>query len=189
MLIYQYSTYTNPQKLNTVAYDSCLHLYTVTVFHQHAHTVLVFHYYVSLFFSLFLFSFFLFFTIIPFTQFSSYYHTVYLSFSIENLQFFSQELVVSFLKGSQIILTQDGNLPKFVQIASLHSELVAISSEGKLYQWRWKDITPYSGDPALSGSAHHPRSRVLGLMEEKVVAVSACSVRASVLTASGKVFK
>ncbi len=35
---------------------------------------------------------------------------------------------------------------KFVKIAALHSELVAVSSSGHLYQWRWCDMTPFRGD-------------------------------------------
>jgi E3 ubiquitin-protein ligase EDD1 len=33
--------------------------------------------------------------------------------------------------------------PRFVQIAALYSELIAISSTGQLYQWRWSDTEPY----------------------------------------------
>lgn len=33
--------------------------------------------------------------------------------------------------------------PKFVQIATLYSELIALSSTGQLYQWRWGDPEPY----------------------------------------------
>ena len=35
---------------------------------------------------------------------------------------------------------------RFVKIAVLHSELVAVSSNGHLYQWRWCDMTPFRGD-------------------------------------------
>ena len=35
-------------------------------------------------------------------------------------------------------------LPKFSHIAALHSELVAVSVTGQLYQWRWQDKEPYS---------------------------------------------
>ena len=35
---------------------------------------------------------------------------------------------------------------RFVKIAALHSELVAVSSSGHLYQWRWCDMTPFRGD-------------------------------------------
>ena len=32
---------------------------------------------------------------------------------------------------------------KFVQIAAMHNELVAVSEKGHLYQWKWSDITPH----------------------------------------------
>lgn len=32
---------------------------------------------------------------------------------------------------------------KFVQIASLHSELIGLSSSGQLHQWRWIDPEPF----------------------------------------------
>ena len=35
---------------------------------------------------------------------------------------------------------------KFVKIAVLHSELIALSDKGHLYQWRWCDMTPFRGD-------------------------------------------
>jgi len=34
-------------------------------------------------------------------------------------------------------------LPKFVNIVGLHSELIALSSTGQIYQWRWLDPEPY----------------------------------------------
>lgn len=33
--------------------------------------------------------------------------------------------------------------PRFAHIAALHSELVAVSTTGQLYQWRWADKEPY----------------------------------------------
>ena len=36
---------------------------------------------------------------------------------------------------------QDG--VKFVSIGALFSELVAISSKGELYQWKWSEPEPY----------------------------------------------
>jgi hypothetical protein len=33
--------------------------------------------------------------------------------------------------------------PKFVQIASLYSELIALSTNGQIFQWRWNDSEPY----------------------------------------------
>lgn len=35
------------------------------------------------------------------------------------------------------------NVPKFVNIAALYSELIALSSNGQLYQWRWADPEPF----------------------------------------------
>jgi len=32
---------------------------------------------------------------------------------------------------------------RFSHIAALHSELVAVSTTGQLYQWRWADKEPY----------------------------------------------
>lgn len=32
---------------------------------------------------------------------------------------------------------------KFVHIAQLYSELVALSSTGQLYQWKWNEPEPY----------------------------------------------
>lgn len=32
---------------------------------------------------------------------------------------------------------------RFTHIAALHSELVAISTQGQLHQWRWADAHPY----------------------------------------------
>lgn len=34
-------------------------------------------------------------------------------------------------------------LPKFVNIAALHSELITLSSSGQLYQWKWHESEPY----------------------------------------------
>lgn len=33
--------------------------------------------------------------------------------------------------------------PRFSHIAALHSELVAVSTSGQVYQWRWADKDPY----------------------------------------------
>lgn len=32
---------------------------------------------------------------------------------------------------------------KFIQIAAIHSELIALSAGGQLYQWKWEDAEPY----------------------------------------------
>ena len=66
----------------------------------------------------------------------------------------------------------------------MYSELVCVGADGKLYQWRWEDPLPYQEQDS---GVYHPRVRALGLADEKVVSVSASSIRASVLTESGKV--
>ena len=74
---------------------------------------------------------------------------------------------------------------KFTQIACMHSELIALSESGKIHQWRWCDVEPYS---CSSGAAvFHPKDTQLGLTGERVVAISACKVRASCYTESSKV--
>ncbi|XP_064212813.1 E3 ubiquitin-protein ligase hyd-like [Tribolium castaneum] len=75
--------------------------------------------------------------------------------------------------------------PKFVQIASLYSELIALSSNGQLFQWRWNDPEPYRHPENCN--IHHPKTVPLGLMGEKIVHLSACCTRCSVSTESGKV--
>lgn len=63
---------------------------------------------------------------------------------------------------------------KFVKIAALSTELVAVSDKGILYQWRWSDMTPCRHD---NPNGNHPRSAGLGLTNEKVVKISASNVR------------
>ncbi|CAL4094503.1 unnamed protein product, partial [Meganyctiphanes norvegica] len=75
--------------------------------------------------------------------------------------------------------------PRFTHIAALHSELVAVSTTGQLYQWRWADNNGYSHSDIPN--VHHPKTVPLGLVGEKVVAISAASVRCSVATESGKI--
>ncbi|XP_068992895.1 E3 ubiquitin-protein ligase UBR5 isoform X2 [Neodiprion pinetum] len=75
--------------------------------------------------------------------------------------------------------------PRFVQIAALYSELIAVSSTGQLYQWRWADPEPYKHPE--NPNVHHPKSIPLGLFGEKIVNISATAIRCSVSTESGKV--
>ncbi|XP_072562057.1 E3 ubiquitin-protein ligase UBR5 isoform X7 [Paramormyrops kingsleyae] len=74
---------------------------------------------------------------------------------------------------------------RFVSIGALYSELIALSSKGELYQWRWSEPEPYRNpqNPAI----HHPRSTSLGLANEKITLLSANSIRATVATESNKV--
>uniref|UniRef100_A0A1B6DHC7 HECT-type E3 ubiquitin transferase n=1 Tax=Clastoptera arizonana TaxID=38151 RepID=A0A1B6DHC7_9HEMI len=74
--------------------------------------------------------------------------------------------------------------PKFINIAALHSELIALSSTGQLYQWKWNESEPYRN---TERDIHHPRTVALGLIAERVVLLSATAIRCSVATESGKV--
>lgn len=42
--------------------------------------------------------------------------------------------------------------PRFCQIATLYSELIALSSNGQLYQWKWNEHEPYK-HPEVSVSS------------------------------------
>ena len=83
-----------------------------------------------------------------------------------------------------LISLQDGNFPCFTHIAAMYSELVCVGADGKLYQWKWEDPLPYQDQ---GNAVYHPRATALGLIDEKVVSLSASSIRASALTESGKV--
>ncbi|XP_067216708.1 E3 ubiquitin-protein ligase UBR5 isoform X3 [Linepithema humile] len=76
-------------------------------------------------------------------------------------------------------------VPRFVQIASLYSELIAVSASGQLYQWKWTESEPYKN--AENPNVHHPRTIPLALTTEKIVNISATAIRCSVSTESGKV--
>ncbi|CAG9834089.1 unnamed protein product [Diabrotica balteata] len=75
--------------------------------------------------------------------------------------------------------------PKFIQIATLYSELIGLSSNGQLYQWKWNEHETYKHPE--NPNIHHPKTVALGLAGEKVTQLSACSMRCSVATESGKV--
>ncbi|KAJ8960750.1 hypothetical protein NQ318_020043 [Aromia moschata] len=75
--------------------------------------------------------------------------------------------------------------PKFVQIATLYSELIALSANGQLYQWKWNEHEPYRHPD--NPNIHHPKTVALGLAGEKVAHLSACSTRCTVATETGKV--
>ncbi|KAH9388256.1 E3 ubiquitin-protein ligase ubr5 [Tyrophagus putrescentiae] len=77
---------------------------------------------------------------------------------------------------------------KFVAIASLTSELIAITAKGELCQWRWADAEPFRGQLPDGTPYWHPRAPALGLMApaEKVTLVAGSCIRATVATESGK---
>jgi E3 ubiquitin-protein ligase EDD1 len=67
----------------------------------------------------------------------------------------------------------------FTHIAALHSGLLAVTREGKLYRWAWTDNACQGGP--------HPLCDALGLTNERIASMAACSIRASFLTESGKI--
>ena len=42
-----------------------------------------------------------------------------------------------------VFLFQDGESPRFSNIGAMHSELVAVGTNGQLYSWKWSDPEPY----------------------------------------------
>ncbi|KAI5715389.1 hypothetical protein M8J77_015250 [Diaphorina citri] len=75
-------------------------------------------------------------------------------------------------------------VPEFINIASLHSELIALSASGQLYQWKWTEPEPYRHP---DGVVHHPKTIPMGLLYERVIHLSGSGVRCSVSTESNKV--
>ena len=73
---------------------------------------------------------------------------------------------------------------RFVDIAAMHTALLAIDENGLLHYFEWNNLAPYEAEP---GEHAHPRAAELGLTGESVIALDASYLRASVLTTSGKV--
>ncbi|CAH0698940.1 unnamed protein product [Spodoptera exigua] len=82
----------------------------------------------------------------------------------------------------------DSNI-RFTHIAATFSELIAISTQGQLHQWRWADAHPYQrNDASGSASAFHPRATWLGMTPgERIINISAAGIRISVLTDTGRI--
>ncbi|XP_028164187.1 E3 ubiquitin-protein ligase UBR5 isoform X5 [Ostrinia furnacalis] len=82
----------------------------------------------------------------------------------------------------------DSNI-RFTHIAATYSELVAVSTQGQLHQWRWADAHPYQrNDASGSNPTYHPRANWLGLAAgERIINISAAGIRVSVLTDAGRV--
>lgn len=74
---------------------------------------------------------------------------------------------------------------RFTQIAALHSEFIAISMKGELHQWRWADSEPYRNHE--HPSIFHPKTQALNLIYEKIVHISATSIRCTVSTENNRV--
>ena len=86
-----------------------------------------------------------------------------------------------------MFILQDGVTPSFEKIVAMHSELVCLGNDGKLYQWKWSEPEPYKSVDETGSTFHHPRTKSLSLTNESVAKLSGCSARASVVTLSGKV--
>ncbi len=83
----------------------------------------------------------------------------------------------------------------------MYSELVGISLDGRLYQWKWSSEQPFSVSINLSSISfnetqllsnnqviiNHPKTIFLQLINEKICGISTSSMRASCWTESGKV--
>lgn len=74
---------------------------------------------------------------------------------------------------------------RFVQIAALHSEFIAVSAKGELHQWRWADTEPYRHHE--NPNIFHPKTQFLNLTYEKVTHISATSIRCTVATETNRV--
>lgn len=74
---------------------------------------------------------------------------------------------------------------RFTEIASLYSEFIGVTSKGELHQWRWADVEPYRSSESVN--IFHPKTVPLSLLYEKVIHISATSIRCSVSTESGRI--
>ncbi|XP_055383009.1 E3 ubiquitin-protein ligase hyd isoform X2 [Condylostylus longicornis] len=72
---------------------------------------------------------------------------------------------------------------RFNQIVALYSEFIGVSVKGELHQWRWTDYDPYKSE---TPGIYHPKTSQLNLYE-KVVNISASTIRCSVSTENNRV--
>lgn len=97
---------------------------------------------------------------------------------------------------------KNGEPIKFIKIAGMHSELIGVSADGKLHQWKWSSENPFhlainlsSDASAMAGSGqsfdqitvNHPKTLFLQLLNEKICGLSSSTVRAACWTESGKI--
>lgn len=69
---------------------------------------------------------------------------------------------------------------------SLHSELIAVTSDGYIQQWLWEESFPFSQNN--DGGHNHKRAVDMNLTnDDKVTKIAAQNIRVSILTESGKV--
>lgn len=58
------------------------------------------------------------------------------------------------------------SLGRFTHIATLHSELIALSSSGQIYQWRWNDPEPYKHADVCTFVAHQQSNFSIDILTE-----------------------
>ncbi|XP_078331394.1 E3 ubiquitin-protein ligase UBR5-like isoform X2 [Crassostrea virginica] len=92
---------------------------------------------------------------------------------------------VNFGDDVHFMTEKDGTHSTFTHIAAMHSDLVAVGTDGQLYSWKWNESEPYKHHD--NPSIRHPKVLALGLQNERIMGLSACGVRASVFTESNKV--
>lgn len=98
----------------------------------------------------------------------------------------------SFGENLQYWIERNGETPTFTRIAGMHSELVAVTSDGQLCEWKWTHDAPFSatvnlGDALPPVTVHHPKTLFLQLLNERIVGISTSPLRAAVWTESGRV--
>lgn len=74
---------------------------------------------------------------------------------------------------------------RFVEIASLHSEFIGVTLKGELHQWKWSEMDAYRS--AENTNVFHPKTIPLNLVSEKVIHISATSIRCTVATESNRI--
>ena len=99
----------------------------------------------------------------------------------------SQTNPITFGENLQFWIEKKIESQQFIKIAALYSELVAISKNGQLYQWKWSNDTPYQPQEVANVNIHHPKVQFLNLVNEKILGISSSTMRASVWTESGKI--
>lgn len=57
---------------------------------------------------------------------------------------------------------------RFTQISALYSELVAVSSTGQIFQWRWNDLEPYK-HPDVSFCNHLSTTFVIIFCTDRIL--------------------
>ena len=83
---------------------------------------------------------------------SALFAQAYLSENLGSLRysrFITPSLFVMIIEEQSVFLYstpwtfQDGTFPRFSHIAAMHSDLVAIGTNGQLFSWKWNDYEPY----------------------------------------------